>query len=129
MQSSAVSQRVDLVAITRVFLKIGAMSYGGPAIVGIRETEIQERRHWISKREFIEGLALVNMLPGPLVTQLGIFIGHTRRGLAGGILAGVSFLLPAFLIMVALAAGYARFGAVPAMRNAFYGIGPVVLGI
>jgi chromate transporter len=129
MQSSAVSQRVDLVAITRVFLKIGAMSYGGPAIVGIMETEIQERRHWISKWEFIEGLALVNMLPGPLVTQLGIFIGHKQRGLAGGILAGVSFLLPAFLIMVGLAAAYARFGAVTAMRNALYGIGPVVLGI
>src|SRR5438093_508056 len=69
------------------------------------------------------------MLPGPLVTQLGIFIGHTQRGLAGGILAGVSFLLPAFLIMVTLAAGYAAFGAAPSMRNAFYGIGPVVLGI
>ena len=61
---------VSLVDIVHVFLKIGAMSYGGPAIVGIMETEIQERRNWITKRGFIEGLALVNMLPGPLVTQL-----------------------------------------------------------
>jgi chromate transport protein ChrA len=129
MQGSDGSQRVGLVEIARAFLKIGAMSYGGPAIVGIMETEIQERRNWLSKQEFVEGLALVNMLPGPLVTQLGILIGHTQRGLAGGILAGVSFLLPAFLIMVTLAAGYAAFGAVPSMRNAFYGIGPVVLGI
>jgi hypothetical protein len=67
---------VGLAEIARVFFKIGAMSYGGPAIMGIMQTEIQERRQWISKGEFVEGLALVNMLPGPLVTQLGIFIGH-----------------------------------------------------
>jgi chromate transport protein ChrA len=71
MQSSEVRQRVGFVEIARVSLKIGAMSYGGPAIVGIKETEIQERRNRISKREFIEGLALVNRLPGSLVTQLG----------------------------------------------------------
>src|ERR1700730_10995987 len=61
--------------IAGVFLKIGAMSYGGPAIMGIMQTEAQEKRGWISKQEFVEGLALVNMLPGPGATQLGIFIG------------------------------------------------------
>jgi chromate transporter len=120
---------VGLAEIARVFLKIGAMSYGGPAIMGIMQTEIQERREWISKQEFVEGLALVNMLPGPGATQLGIFIGHAKAGLAGGILAGVCFVLPAFLIMLALAATYVAFGTLPTMRNAFYGIGPVVVGI
>ncbi len=120
---------VGLAEIARVFLKIGAMSYGGPAIAGILQTEIQERRNWISKEEFVEGLALVNMLPGPLVTQLGIFIGHAKRGLAGGVLAGLCFLLPPFAIMLTLAAAYAAFGTLPAMRNAFYGIGPVILGL
>ena len=62
--------------VARVFLKIGAMSYGGPAIMGIMQTEIQEKRRWIEKQQFVEGLALVNMLPGPGATQLGIYIGH-----------------------------------------------------
>jgi chromate transporter len=120
---------IGLAEIARVFLKIGAMSYGGPAIMGIMQTEIQEKRRWIEKPQFVEGLALVNMLPGPGATQLGIYLGHIKAGLAGGIIAGVCFILPAFLIMLALATAYAAFGALPLARNAFYGIGPVVVGI
>jgi len=115
--------------VARVFLKIGAMSYGGPAIMGIMQTEIQEKRRWIEKQQFVEGLALVNMLPGPGATQLGIYIGHAKAGLAGGFIAGVCFILPAFLIMLALETAYVTFGALPSARNAFYGIGPVVVGI
>jgi chromate transporter len=121
-------QPVGLGEIARVFLKIGAMSYGGPAIMGIMRAEIQERRHWISKKEFVEGLALVNMLPGPGATQLGILIGHKKAGLLGGILAGIAFILPAFLIMLMLAAAFGAFGALYSAQAAFYGIGPVVLG-
>jgi chromate transporter len=120
---------VSLGEIARVFLKIGAMSYGGPAIMGIMQTEVQEKRQWIEKQKFVEGLALVNMLPGPGATQLGIFLGHENGGLAGGIVAGICFILPAFLIMLALATAYVMFGALPSARNAFYGIGPVVIGI
>src|SRR6266851_3159018 len=120
---------VGLAEIAGAFLKIGAMSYGGPAIMGIMDTEIREKRQWLTKPQFVEGLALVNMLPGPGATQLGIFIGHAKAGLAGGIIAGVCFVLPAFLIMLALAAAYVAFGTLPSMRNAFYGIGPVVVGI
>jgi hypothetical protein len=79
------------------------MSYGGPAIMGIMQTKIQEKRPWIEKLQFVKGLALVNMLPGPGVTQFGIFLGHAKAGLAGGIIAGVCFIVPAFL-MLALAA-------------------------
>jgi len=115
--------------LARVFLKIGAMSYGGPAIMGIMQNEIQERRRWLGKERFVEGLSIVNMLPGPGATQLAIFIGHTKGGLAGGIVAGICFIIPAFAIMLLLASAYGAFGALPAMRNAFYGIGPVVVGI
>lgn len=79
-------QTVGAAEIGGVFLKIGAMSYGGPAIMGIMQAEIQEKREWISKPEFVEGFALVNMLPGPGATQLGIFIGHVKAGLIGGLL-------------------------------------------
>ena len=69
------------------------------------------------------------MLPGPGATQLGIFLGHVKHGLLGGILAGIAFILPAFLIMLALSATYDAFGAFAFVRHAFYGIGPVVVGI
>src|SRR5882757_5721595 len=115
--------------LARVFLKIGAMSYGGPAIMGVMQNEIQERRRWLGKERFVEGLSIVNMLPGPGATQLAIFIGHAKGGLAGGIVAGVCFVIPAFAIMLALASAYAQFGSLPSMRSAFYGIGPVVVGI
>jgi len=105
------------------------MSYGGPAIMGIMQAEVQEKRQWIDKKSFVDGLALVNMLPGPGATQLGIYIGHAKGGLAGGIVAGLAFILPAFAIMLALTAAYLAYGALPSMRSAFYGIGPVVLGI
>jgi chromate transporter len=122
-------QPATLRDLARVFLKIGAMSYGGPAIMGIMQNEIQERRRWLGKERFVEGLSIVNMLPGPGATQLAIFIGHAKGGLAGGIVAGICFIIPAFSIMLLLASVYAAFGALPALRNAFYGIGPVVVGI
>ena len=111
------------------FLKLGLTAYGGPAIMGIMQTEIQERRRWVSKERFVEGLSLANVLPGATATQLGIFLGHARGGWWGGLLAGLCFVLPAFAIMLALAITYAHLGATPVMRGGLYGLGPVVLGI
>jgi chromate transporter len=70
--------------LVTAFLKLGAMSYGGPAIMGIMQTELQEKRGWLSRERFLEGLSLVNMLPGGAVTQLCIFIGYDRAGWRGG---------------------------------------------
>lgn len=122
------SQR-DLKEIALAFLKLGVTAYGGPAIMGIMQAELQEKRQWVSKERFIEGLSLVNMLPGAAATQLGIFLGYARGGWWGGVLAGLCFVLPAFLIMMALTLTYAAFGATPLMHGALYGLGPVVLGI
>lgn len=115
--------------ITAVFLKLGAMSYGGPAIMGMMQAELQEKRGWLSKENFVEGLALVNMLPGAGATQLGIFLGHTRAGWWGGLLAGVCFVLPALFIMLAMTLAYVEYAALPVMRGVFYGLAPVVVGI
>lgn len=111
------------------FLKLGLTAYGGPAIMGLMQAELQEKRQWIPKERFVEGLSLVNMLPGAGATQLGIFLGHARGGWWGGVLAGVCFVLPAFGIMLALTLTYAHLGATPLMRGGLYGLGPVVLGI
>jgi chromate transporter len=111
------------------FLKIGATGYGGPAILGIMQAEFQERRQWTSKPRFLEGLALVNVLPGATATQLAIFLGYLRGGWWGGLLAGLGFALPGFIVMLALTVLYSVFGVSPLLRGALYGLGPVVLGI
>lgn len=115
--------------IVSVFLKLGISAYGGPAIMGIMQAELQEKRQWVSKERFVEGLSLVNMLPGAGATQLGIFLGYTRGGWWGGLLAGLCFMLPAFFIMLALTLGYAAYGATPLLKGALYGLGPVVIGV
>lgn len=115
--------------VVRGFLKIGAMSYGGPAIMGLMQTEFQEKRNWLSKERFLEGLSLVNMLPGPGATQVGIYLGYVRAGWWGGVLAGLSFIVPAFAIMLLLTAMYAHYGTMPVAKDVFYGLGPVVVGI
>jgi len=111
------------------FLKVGATAYGGPAIMGIMQTEFQERRQWTSKPRFLEGMALVNVLPGATATQLGIFLGYVHGGWWGGLLAGLCFAAPGFLVMLALTVAYAALGAIPVLRGALYGLGPVVLAI
>jgi chromate transporter len=115
--------------IASSFLKLGATAYGGPAIMGLMQAELQDKRQWVSRERFVEGLSLVNMLPGAGATQLGIFLGHARGGWWGGLLAGLCFVLPAFGIMLTLALTYAHLGATPLMRGGLYGMGPVVLGI
>ncbi len=115
--------------IIRVFLKLGAMSPGGPGLIGILQLELQQKRAWLSKERFVEGLALVNMLPGPTATQLGIFLGYARAGWWGGLLAGFCFILPAFVIMLTLTLLYTHYGAVPRLRGVFSGLNPVVIGV
>jgi len=111
------------------FLKLGATAYGGLAITGIIQSEIQEKRQWVSPARFLEGVALIQLLPGAGLVQLSTFLGYARGGWWGGVLAGLCFALPGFGIMLALTIAYASFGATPAMRAGLDGLGPVVLGV
>src|SRR5262249_66226 len=115
--------------IGALLFKLGATSYGGPAIMGIMQAELQERRRWVSKERFVEGLAVANMLPGATATQLGIFLGYARGGWWGGLVGGLCFVVPAFFIMLALTMAYASLGVTPIARGALYGLGPVVLAL
>ena len=110
-------------------LRLGATAYGGPAIMGIMQAELQEKRKWVSKERFLEGLSVANMLPGATATQLGIFLGYARGGWWGGLLGGLCFVAPAFVIMLALTVAYATLGFTPVARGALYGLGPVVIGL
>jgi len=115
--------------IATTLLKLGATSYGGPAIMGVMQAELQERRKWVTKERFLEGLAVANMVPGATATQLGIFLAYARGGWWGGLLGGLCFVLPAFVIMLALTVIYATLGVTPLARSALYGLGPVVIGL
>ena len=118
-----------MLEIAREFLKLGATAYGGPAIMGIMQAELQGRRQWVSRARFLEGLSIANLLPGATATQLAIFLGHARGGFLGGLVAGLAFMLPGFAIILALTVGYAALGMTPVLRHALYGLGPVVIAI
>jgi chromate transporter len=115
--------------IAATLLQLGATSYGGPAIMGIMQAELQERRKWVSKERFLEGLAVANMVPGATATQLGIFLAYARGGWWGGLLGGICFVIPAFVVMLGLTIAYAHLGVTPLARQALYGLGPVVIGL
>ena len=115
--------------IAASLFRLGATSYGGPAIMGVMQAELQEKRRWVSKERFLEGLAVANMLPGATATQLGIFLGYARGGWWGGLVGGICFVLPAFVIMLALTIAYVGLSVMPVARGALYGLGPVVLGL
>lgn len=118
-----------LLEVIGTFFKIGCVGFGAPAVWGLIQAEVQERRTWLTKERYLEGLALVQTLPGAPAVQMCIFAGHQRAGWWGGLLGGLAFTLPAFAIMLALTALYSLYGALPVLRDALYGISPVVLGI
>jgi len=124
--NGTIKRRLEVVA---TFLKVGALGYGAAAIWGLIQSEVQERRAWLSKERFLEGMALVNALPGAPAMQMCIFVGHQRAGVLGGLLAGLAFMAPAFAVMLLLSAFASVYGALPVMRDAFYGLSPVILGI
>src|SRR5712692_4702618 len=139
-RASPQTQEVDMATTSRTvagswkeiaasFLRLGATSYGGPAIMGVMQAELQQKRQWVSKERFVEGLSVVNMLPGATATQLGIFLAYARGGWWGGLVGGLCFVLPAFFVMLALTIAYASLEASPLLRGALYGLGPVVLAI
>jgi len=115
--------------LVTVFLKLGLISYGGAAMMGIMHAEVTDKRKWLSDARYLEGMAVVNMLPGPPAVQLAIFVGYQRCGLAGGIAAGLCFMLPAFFILLALTLLYTRYGALGIVSDALHGIGAAVLGV
>jgi chromate transporter len=112
------------------FLRLGTFGFGGPiALAGYMQRDLVERRKWISKQDYVEGLALAQLAPGPLAAQLAIYLGWIRAGTLGATLVSAAFVLPSFLMVLALSAVYVRFGGLPWMQGVFYGIGAAVIAI
>ncbi len=116
--------------LIRYFLWLGTTGFGGPiALVGFMQRDLVEKRQWFSAEEYREGLALAQLAPGPLAAQLAMYLGWARGGALGAALVGLAFVLPSFVMVLALAIGYMRFGGLPWMQGAFYGIGAAVIAI
>jgi chromate transporter len=113
-----------------VFLRLGTIAFGGPAVhIAMMEDEFVRRRKWITEAEFLDRLATANLIPGPSSTELAIFIGHLKRGWLGLLIAGSCFILPAALIVSLLAWAYVRFGSLPQVGSGLYFVKPVVVAI
>ena len=122
--------RVPLSEIARVFLRLGVVSFGGPAAhVALMEEEIVRRRRWLTREAFLDLLGAANLIPGPNSTELAIHVGYARGGWPGLLVAGACFILPAAVMVAALAWGYVRYGSLPAIAGILAGVTPVVIAI
>jgi chromate transporter len=116
--------------LVRYMLALGTWGFGGPvALVGYMYRDLVEKRHWISESDYKEGMALAQLMPGPLAAQLAIYLGYVHHRIRGATLVGIAFVLPSFLMVVAIGAVYTRYGGIGWMQAVFYGVGAAVIGI
>jgi chromate transporter len=122
--------RYTLWQLVLYMLRLGTLGFGGPvALVGYMQRDLVETRGWITHEDFKEGLALAQMAPGPLAAQLGIYLGFVHYRVRGATLGGIAFVLPSFLMVVALGWAYVRYGGLAWMQAVFYGVGAAVVGV
>src|SRR5579864_5679549 len=122
--------KVSLPQFVGYFLRLGTVGFGGPiALAGHMQQDLVDHRRWISKEDYLDGLALAQLAPGPLAAQLAIYLGYIRAGVLGATLVALAFVLPSFLMVLALSAAYVRYGGLAWMQGMFYGIGAAVIGI
>lgn len=130
MTITSTAQSVSLRTALWYWLKLGFISFGGPTgQIALMHTDLVERRRWISEQRFLHALNYCMVLPGPEATQLAIYIGWLMHRTVGGIIAGVFFVLPSLLILIALSWLYLAFGDVPVVAGVLYGIKPAVVAI
>lgn len=128
--SPPLSYSARLKELAQLFLKLGAIGFGGPqAHIAMIHDEAVTRRGWFTEEQYLEGVAICEMLPGPASTQTGIYTGYLRAGQWGALVAGLSFIAPTFLIVLVLSWAYFRFQGVPQIEALFLGVSPVVIAI
>ena len=114
--------------IARAFLRLGFVAFGGAAAhIGLMEEEFVRRRKWLSREEFLDRLGAVNLLPGPTSTEMVIYLGELRGGVAGLLVAGACFILPAAFMTLGLAWAYVKYGALPELAGVLWGVKPIVV--
>lgn len=122
--------RSGLPSLAALFLRLGTTAFGGPAAhIAMMEDEVVRRRGWLTREEFLDLVGATHLIPGPNSTELAIHIGHRRAGWPGLLVAGLSFILPAMMIVWLVAWGYVRYGQLPAVGGVLAGVKPVVVAI
>jgi chromate transporter len=122
--------RAPLLEVLWLFLRLGFTAFGGPAAhIAMMREEVVRKRQWVSAERFVDLIGITNLIPGPSSTELAIYLGYLRAGWPGLLVAGVCFIGPAMLIVLALAWAYVTYGALPQIDWLFYGIQPVVVAI
>src|ERR1700746_1661566 len=130
MEDEADHQDIGILELVFYYLRLGALGFGGPvALCGQMEKELVQERQWLSKEELRDGIAVCQTLPGPLAIQVGIFVSYLRGGFWGAWAGGWAFILPNFLIVVALGAAYVHLGGLSAVTAIFYGVSPAVIAL
>jgi chromate transporter len=111
-------------------LKLGTIGFGGPiALIGYMHRDLVVKRQWISEEDYKDGLALAQLAPGPLAAQMAMYLGFVDFGVLGATLVGIAFVLPSFLMVLALGWAYQHYGGIDWMQSVFYGVGASVIGI
>jgi chromate transporter len=123
-------ENVPLSRLAAYFLRLGTTGFGGPiALVGYMQRDLVEERGWVSNDDYLQGLAFSQLSPGPLAAQLANYLGWVHSGIPGATLTGLAFVLPSFLMVLALAAVYVHFGQLAWIQGMFYGIGAAVSAV
>ncbi|HOP97087.1 MAG TPA: chromate efflux transporter [Verrucomicrobiota bacterium] len=130
MNTQPATRTAELKALALLFLKLGTIGFGGPAAhLALMEQEVVQRRKWLTHEEFLDLMGATNLIPGPNSTEMAIHIGYRRAGFAGLVVAGVCFIVPATLIVMACGWVYRRYGELPSVEAILYGIKPVIIAI
>jgi len=117
-------------ALALLFLKLGTISFGGPAAhIALMEDEVVRKRRWLTRQQYLDMLGLTNLIPGPNSTEMAINVGFVRAGWPGLVVAGASFIVPAALITATVAWAYVRFGTVPLAESLLAGVKPAVIAV
>src|SRR5437762_8154417 len=123
-------ERVPFRRYIRYFLGLGTWGFGGPiATVGYMQRDLVSGRGWMSRRDFLDGVALGQTMPGPLAAQVAMWVGYLQAGAVGALGTAVPFILPSLAIVLAVSYLYVRFEGLAAVQSLFYGIAPAVMAI
>ena len=120
---------VPLSLLFRRFLKLGAVAYGGPAMIGqIKQTVVMEHK-WVKESDFLQGMALCQLIPGATMVQMVTYIGYRLRGFWGALLSAIAFVLPAFVALIILSALYFKMQTLPFVQVLFKVLGTIVIAL
>lgn len=120
----------SLAQFVTYFLRLGCFGFGGPiALVGYMQKDLVDERKWIAQQDYLDGLAFSQLAPGPLAAQLAMYLGFVRAGFVGATIVGAAFILPSFLMVLAIGKAYVSFGGTRIISALFYGIGAAVIAI